>query len=145
MASHIFSEQFIGEVEEFKPNYTTSSFYVVGKSDKFVADFAAIQPAVEYKSLYRSFYNDQMEELKERKEREKMISEQKVKGTKLSFYKKNFSIPFFFSYYDLDFFQDVDRGIEGARNALLRHISTLVFGSKLEKNQGMNEKKNSTN
>lgn len=67
-------------MEEFKPNYTTSSFYVVGKSDKFVAEFAAIQPAVEYKSLYRSFYNDQMEELKERKEREKMINEEKIKG-----------------------------------------------------------------
>jgi hypothetical protein len=46
-----------------------------------VEDFAALQPTVDCKQIYQNFYKDKMEELVERLQREKLIHEQKEKGT----------------------------------------------------------------
>jgi hypothetical protein len=61
-------------------NIVNYLFNYLGKSDKFIEDFAALQPVIDCKRIYENFYKDKMEELTERIAREKLIHEQKEKG-----------------------------------------------------------------
>lgn len=115
-------DEYIGEIPKFEPDYTSSTFYqeglfisfhiffsfdlnFPGKSEKFVADFAAIQPSFDYRKIYEFYYNQKMDEAKSRIERERELKLQAEK----------------------DYHADIERALELSRFNLQRHISMFPF------------------